>query len=619
MHKTDMLSGPGEVWFAVLPDHPAAGTAAGLLGGHGTRAVPHPSTRPWLVGRWADDDLVLAEAGGTRLAVLGRCSITAAELTRAAARVRTVADLDQLARTLSGSFHLVAAVAGRLRVQGSASGLRTVFHTSISGVPVAADRADVLAAVTGAAVSEQWLATCLLAVPPHPLSEVCPWQGVEMVPAGSCLLVDNRMTTRTVRWWYPPEPVLPLATGAARFRDALADAVAARTRAGGTIGCDLSGGLDSTPLCFLAADSDADLIAFTQVFLDEASDDAVWAERAVAHLPNVRHELIHADRLPLPVAGLRDVQVPLEQPFLNAFQIELILELGRRLAPCGSRVHLSGAGGDEVVQGWPGYLHTLARTRPWQAVNNLRAYRSLFRWPLLPTARALADRRPYGTWLADIARDLDGPQIWENYPALEWELPPRLPSYATEHAVHAAKARIADIAATVQPLAGSHGQHGTVNGIRRAAGMQRGLASVMARTGVRYDAPFLDDRVVEAGLAVREHERITPWRFKPLTVAAMRGVMPEHLLRRNTKGTPTADEYQGFRRHRADVLALWEDSRLVRLGLVDADRLRAACVEPDPHDLNQTAVLDTVAVELWLRAAEQVTARKESGHAATAR
>ncbi|ONI81326.1 hypothetical protein ALI144C_20605 [Actinosynnema sp. ALI-1.44] len=613
------MHGRGETWFAVLPDHPAAHAAAGLTGAHANRTVSYPSTRPWLVGQWPDEEVVLAEAGDTRLAIVGHCPITAAELAKAAARVRTPADLDRLALTLPGSFHLIAVVAGRLRVQGSASGLRKVFHTRVSGVTVAADHARLLATATGAGISQRWLDTCLLTLPPHPLDEVCPWHGVETVPADSYLLVENGTASRTVRWWHPPEPELSLAEGAAKLRDALSTAVAVRTRAGGLVSCDLSGGLDSTPICFLAARADVELTAFTRVFRDESSDDTVWAERAAAELPGVRHEVMASDGLPLPVAGLLDVRVPLEQPFPNAFQIELILELGRRMAATASRIHLTGSGGDEVVQGWPGFMHTLVRKRPLLAAHYLRAYRSLFRWPLLPTVRALADRRPYGAWLADSARDLTGPLISETYPPLEWDLPPRLPPYATAHAEHAARTRIVEAAAGARPLAGSRGQHGSVHGLRRTSGMHRVLASVIARTGVRYDAPFFDDRVVEAGLAVREHERITPWRFKPLTLAAMRGVMPDHLLRRNTKGTPTIDEYQGFRRYRADVLALWEDSRLAKHGLVDADRLRAACTQPDPHDVNQPAVLDTVAVELWLRAAERATTGKERGNAATAR
>ena len=76
--------------------------------------------------------------------------------------MRTLADLDRLRAGLSGSFHLVAAIHGGVRVQGSVSGLRRVFYTERGQLTVAADRADVLAGLGGLAVDEQWLAARLV-------------------------------------------------------------------------------------------------------------------------------------------------------------------------------------------------------------------------------------------------------------------------------------------------------------------------------------------------------------------------------------------------------------------------------------------------------------------------
>ncbi|WP_020670105.1 asparagine synthase-related protein [Amycolatopsis nigrescens] len=594
-----------EAWFVALPDHPGAAAASETLASLATCTVAHPSGRPWLAGNWADDELTVAGAGRTKLAVFGCCPATEVELTAMAAKARTVADLDRPAGTMAGSFHLLSTVDGELRVQGSASGLRRVCTTRLNGVAVAADRADLLATLTGAGLDERLLGIRLLTCPPYPLDDLSPWQSVEIVPDGSYFAIGRDGRARTVRWWHPPEPVESLADGATALRDALTAAVHARTRHGGTVTCDLSGGLDSTPLCFLAADSGAELVACTTVFRDQIGDDLAWADLAAKHLPGVERELIAVEDLPRPVEGLADIGVPLEQPFLNAFQTGLVTAMAERLAARGSRVHLTGHGGDEVVQGWPGFLHTLARGKPLLAGQYLRAYRALFHWPRSVVLRELADRRCYRQWLADSARELHGAPISAAFPPLGWEIPGRLPDWASQDAVRTVGGLISGAAETAEPLAPTRGQHGTLVSIRNSARAHRMLRRVLAGSGVRYEAPYLDDRVLEACLSVREHERTTPWRFKPLTVAAMRGVLPDELLRRNTKGTPTVDEYQGYRRNRADVLALWEDSRLVRLGLVDAGRIRAACTAPDPYDVRQTAVLDTAAVELWLRAVQK--------------
>jgi len=137
--------------------------------------------------------------------------------------------------------------------------------------------------------------------------------------------------------------------------------------------------------------------------------------------------------------------------------------------------------------------------------------------------------------------------------------------------------------------------------------MARHLDQMAARMGVRLASPYYDDRVIEAGLAVRPEERITPWRYKPLITEAMRGIVPDESLARQTKANGTCDEDPGLRRHRAELLALCEDSRLGRLGLIDTDVLREVCTRPIPPDLQFGVLYQTVGCEVWLRALERAT------------
>jgi asparagine synthase (glutamine-hydrolysing) len=100
---------------------------------------------------------------------------------------------------------------------------------------------------------------------------------------------------------------------------------------------------------------------------------------------------------------------------------------------------------------------------------------------------------------------------------------------------------------------------------------------------------------------------VTPWRYKQLIVEAMRGVVPAASLTRQTKANGSGDLDPGLRLHRAELLALWEDSRLGALGLVDAAAVREACTRPLPPEL-QFGVLDQlVAGEVWLRSLHPVT------------
>jgi asparagine synthase (glutamine-hydrolysing) len=594
--------GHGEPHFAVLPDREAATAVAPLLQTPEARILFHPSGRPWLVGQWADDEITTAQVGDTQLAVIGCCPVTEAELAGEAQRLRDLTTLDRLARTLVGSAHLIAAKDGELRVQGTASGLRLVFHTRVRGVTVAADRADLLASLAGAELDERQVAARLLWPVPHPLPQTPLWNGVEAVPPDSYLLVgQDGLGGRVSRWWSPPEPVWSLATQAPLIAEALGTAVDARTRGGGVVSADLSGGLDSTSICFLAARGDARVIASTWPGRDPADDDLVWARRAAAHLPAVEHRVWPAEQSPLVYEKLLDIDDPLDEPTIGVMDRARALSHLPQLAAEGSRVHLTGIGGDHLAWSSEAHLHTLLRRRPLLALRRLRGFRALFTWQVGGMVRALADARSYRQWLADAARQLDAPNPSSAGALLGWGMPPRLFGWVTRKAADAARDVLRETADTAEPLAPDRGQHADLSQIRDATRIIRHWDQMSARMGLPTASPFLDDRVIEACLAVRPEERVTPWQYKPLLGAAMQGLVPAECLARTSKAQATMDAAAGLREHRGDLLALWQDSRLARLGLVDAEQLAALAHRPATPELRQPILYSTIGCEVWLR------------------
>ncbi|MFF9210767.1 MULTISPECIES: lasso peptide isopeptide bond-forming cyclase [unclassified Streptomyces] len=600
-------TGPGDAYVAVFTDRADAAAVARSFTRPGSRTVTHPSGRPWLVGHWQDEEMLTASAGSALLAVLGCCPIGADELRRRAARLRDLAELDALARSLPGSFHLVGALDGRIRVQGTASGLRLVFHAEIGGVRVACTRADTLAAVLGADPDVEELAVRLLWPAPYPLFERPMWRAVTAVPPQDALVVgaDGR-TVRHTRWWTPPEPVRPLAEAAPEIRAALEEAVDARTRQGGVVSCDLSGGLDSTSVCFLAARSPARVVASTWPGRDPADTDLSWAKRAMGHLPDVEHVVWDAGASPLVYDDLLGIDDLLDEPTIGVMDRSRVLHHLPGLAARGSRLHLTGIGGDHVAWCSEAYYHRLSRTRPLLALRQVRGFRALWQWPLGGTLRALADLRPYGKWLADAAGDLRGPLPPSVATGLGWGMAPRLFGWVTPEAERMARRALLDAAATVSPLHPDRGLHSDLEQIRSCSRVIRQWDRMAARAGLPMASPFLDDRVIEACLAVRPAERVTPWRYKPVLTAAMRGIVPEECLRRSTKATASMDAADGLREHRADLLALWEDSRLAGLGLVDGAALRRLARRPASPGLSDAILYSTIAAEVWLRGLTRV-------------
>ncbi|MCO1580718.1 asparagine synthase-related protein [Crossiella sp. SN42] len=593
-----------DAWLVALPDCDSATPIDHALLGQAKQRRCHPSGRPWLLGRWAED-AVLAYAGDTALAVFGDHAVDPGELQRIADRTRTLADLDRLAGSMVGSFHLIASVNGRVRVRGTISSLRPVYRAVVGGVAIASDRADVLAGLLEAGVDENRLALHLLGpFGLYPLAGQPVWTGVSIVDTGCDLLLDEHGRARTRRWWTPPEPVLPMRAGAAELRAALSAAVTGRLRNDTLVSADL-GGVDSTALCCLAAHGPGTVVAYTTTDRDPLGDDADWARRTVSALDtDIEHHVIPAGELPLGYDSLHELTDPFDEPCRTAVDRNRWLTIARAAARRGSRRHFAGFGGDEVLAGSPAHLHGLSRTDPLLALSRLRGYVALNRWSYRDTARQLLDRRPYRAWLAEAADRLTGPPPPADSPGLSWGRQPRLPSWATRDAVGAVRDLIREAARTAEPLAAGHGQHAELEGIRAVSRVIRQLGQMAARIGVTLAAPYYDDRVLTAGLAVRPADRITPWRYKPLIAEAMRGIVPAASLTRTTKADGSHDAYQGLREHRAAVLELFEDSRLGRLGLIDAGALREALHRPVSVAEEIAALNPALSCELWLRALE---------------
>ncbi|OSZ61239.1 asparagine synthase [Streptomyces pharetrae CZA14] len=599
--------GRGDAHFAVFPDCEEAAAAARFFRQPATRVLTHASGRPWLIGHWSDTEIMTARAPGTALAAIGWCGADPQHLQRRAARMRDLTEVDALARFLPGSFHLVATHDGQLRVQGTASGLRLVFHARIGGVHVAATSADLLAAALGSRPDTGRLAVRLLWPVPHPLYETSVWEGVDAVSPEDALIVSaDGQRVRRSRWWRLPEPTLTLARGAPAVREALAEAVDVRTRPAGVVSCDLSGGLDSTSVCFLAARSSASVVAATWPGRDPADADLAWARQAADHMPKVDHVVWDADASALVYSDLLGIDDLLDEPTIGVMDRSRVLQQLPWLAARGSRVHLTGIGGDHVAWCSEAYYHRLLRTRPLFALHQLRGFRALWNWPLGETARALADARSYPHWLADSARRLRAPMPESSVTgSLSWGMPPRLFPWMTAETERLARGALLASAARAEPLHRDRGLHTDLELIRTCTRIIRQWERMATRAGLPMASPYLDDRVIEACLAVRPDERVTPWQYKPLLTEAMRGVVPDECLRRTNKAEASMDASDGLRRHRGDLMTLWTDSRLERLGLVDGGELRRLAQRPSAPGLRDAILYSTIACEVWLRARDR--------------
>ncbi|MFC5720448.1 asparagine synthase-related protein [Streptomyces gamaensis] len=586
-------------WFVTLPDCPCPPLLLRRLRQYARYGVAHPSGRPWLLGSWPADRMGLAWGDTARLAVAGTCAIGPAGLADRLRHVRGLADVETAVRDVPGSFHVAAAVDGCTYVRGSLSGERRVYWTTVDGFTVCADRARTLAWLTRARLDTAQLAARLVTpYLPYPLAGGAMWRGIHGLPPGQALRVEPDGACHTSTWWRPPDSELPLPEAASGLRTALREAVAVRVRPGEVLGADLSGGMDSTSLCFLAAEAGAKLVTATFHWGAPGNEDPLYARHASGRLPHLARLVLPPQSVPALFSGLRERHDAPDEPSAALRDRLQQRYIAGSMRAYGAVRRLTGHGGDHLVRPPDAYVHTLLRRAPLEGLRHAAALRAHRRWPLGATVRMLLDSRPYAAHLAGAAAMLrDGvgrgpvPEGWGPWPCL--------PPWASDEAFGMVEELLG--AASGEPLAADRGRHAWLQQAQQAGRIAALITHETTAAGLPAHSPFCDDAVISACLAASPRETGGPWVYKPLLAAAMEGIVPERVLRRTTKDHCGQEWQLGMRLHRRELAAWAEESHLVAAGVVDAEPLRRALLSPGLLGGGAADLEFTLGAEEWLR------------------
>lgn len=378
------------------------------------------------------------------------------------------------------------------------------------------------------------------------------------------------------------------------------------------LSADLSGGMDSTSLCFLAAQTGTDLVIHSRTPLDPSNDDAYWGNWAAANLPVDPVRSLHSDGAHA-WFGVRpqwyESGFGTESPFSWTRNRASMERLATMVATAGAKRHMIGVGGDELFGMLPTFLRSLVRHHPLRGFRMANRMRAMNRWKLGPTLRGLTDHTTFARSLAQSADAVVPGFPDRSAPPLGWRGPLNLPPWATPDAVDAVRGLLRNAAAaTPDPLDPERMRHQLIEAVIMSGSALRQQNALLAEYGVDFTAPFLDNAIVEAALSVRMTDRATHGVvYKPILAAAMRGVVPDPLLNRRSKGEFTAEAYDGLLRNKPALLNLCDQLRLADLGLVDAKALRTALRQLGPESRHLNPFESTLAAEIWLRSHETTT------------
>jgi asparagine synthase (glutamine-hydrolysing) len=253
------------------------------------------------------------------------------------------------------------------------------------------------------------------------------YQGATKVPAATIVEWSAREATATTRtYWSPPvapESNAPYATGAERapkFDEAVEEverlflqAVEMRLFADVPVGALLSGGVDSSLVCWAIAQLGGDVTAYTIGTPDDPLDETADA-RATAHALGISHRVLDLSATDAP--DVSELAAAYAEPFACSSALGM-LRVSRAVAPSAT-VLLTGDGGDDVFLGYPEhrylwYASRLARRTP-EAAASLWSNLLRTRFPRRGLARRAASFLDYTTGgLGAVTRARDGLPVYE--------------------------------------------------------------------------------------------------------------------------------------------------------------------------------------------------------------
>jgi asparagine synthase (glutamine-hydrolysing) len=383
-----------------------------------------------------------------------------------------------------------------------------------------------------------------------------------------------------------------------QFRELLAAGVRSSLAASGPTFISLSGGLDSSSIACAAAGFGASHLAAYSVICPHwpDTDEQPWMQAVVEHCHMAWHKVDVEDILPFSTlpSGFHGEpsQIAMNEKQL-CFQDDLLRSLG-------STVMLTGNGGNTLLGAYPGEIpahlvDALFDGKPIAALRSLRSWRNKSN-----------ERRSYSYWLS---RALILPAFehlrGRNVSDRRLSFPPWLKrDYAQKMRLEErARSRIA-------PACRNPGRQQLWDSLWT---LSLAMTSIQQRR-MSFDlrAPLMYRPLVEFMCGIPWEQKLRPRCDRYLQRRALKGVLPELVRRRATKGSGNPALVEGLRRSSDWFDYVCDKPQMAERGMVEAAQWRDAVRQASVGQTNDDRFfLAGVAVESWFKQLET--------HAANAR
>jgi asparagine synthase (glutamine-hydrolysing) len=395
------------------------------------------------------------------------------------------------------------------------------------------------------------------------------YRGVVKVPAAT--IVEWSRGRRSQRkYWDPPAATrsesLPFEDAVEQTEHLLLDAVSVRLNADVPVGALLSGGIDSSLICWAIARMGGDVTAYTVGTPGDPGDETRAARQTAVRL-GIRHEVLEmSENQPPEISELVSAYA---EPFACSSALGMLRV--SRAVRSAAKVLLTGDGGDDVFLGYPRHRHLalaarLARVFPQSAGSLWRGVRSSVpRIGPLRRGAALLDYTFGG---------LDA------YLAARGGLTPYL-----ERGLLGPRLR--EVATAARPPRGVRAQDALEEFLdyeRRTQFVGEYMTKVDGATmyyGLEARSPFLDHHLWEFAASLPSGLRLRGFRLKAVLRELVRRRIGREVATRRKRGFHVPVQRWSSGHWGKDVRSALGSSFLVRQGLIDPRALRELIERPE--------------------------------------
>ena len=453
-------------------------------------------------------------------------------------------------------------------------------------------------------VNDEYVAGCFAL---YPELSSTPYRGIDAVEPGQVITINEKQF-HLRRYWQPAEQdEVHYASDheyEKQFQHLFREAVACRLRSDRPIWSELSGGLDSSSVIFMAdriqAEEQSSAPPITTISFVHDESVTFFDHRFIEVVEKARGRRgIHLDgggnwvRLLSPEAGF------IPRPITSICVSVLNSSLRQRMKDEGARVLLSGLGGDQVT--WsnlepapelgdllfnlkPVQLHQ--RLQVWSEATHLPYLQVLWQEVLLPFL-PIGLRARFQNQI-ELSEWLD-PDFVKRTSIEERLVLPKDPFGFKLPSKRIQASRIWYIVMNIA----------------------RGLHFEHAAYEKTY--PFLHRPLVEFVINVPITQKLRPDETRSLMRRALKGLLPQRVQERRNKGTTGEAFCRGLAQEWSNIKPLFDDSRLGQRRYVNVDAL-VQSLDRARHgiEFNISGLMQALALEVWLRSLEHNVAGRRS-------